>query len=321
MNADDNLLDYPFDQYQRYQDVRLVVDTIQSRHQAELLTILDVGGSPLTKRFLSSYAVVSVNLEAGSGVQAQCDGTRLPFADGRFDIVVTVDTLEHVPEALRAVFIRELLRVSSDYAIITGPFANDYNEAAEAALNEFLVNVIGMQHRFLTEHLQNGLPDLDTCLRTVTEICKGHVTIPSGYIHHWLPLMIIKHGLMRIAGGQDIVDELDRFYNYACYWSDHRLPCYRWVVVASRSGDAATLTSVQQAFDPPEQSPTPDLNGVVAMWQVLRWQQVLKERNEQIDRLQTENRRLNELVSAYASGRFMRFMAALKLLIGLARRK
>jgi hypothetical protein len=319
--TDLELLGYPFDQYQRYQDIRLVLDTIQSQWQGQPLKILDVGGSPITSRFLFNYAVLSANVLMGAGVQLQCDGSRLPLADGSFDAVITVDTLEHVPEVSRAAFIHELVRVSSSFVIITGPFANGYNEVAEKTLNDFLVNVVGSQHWFLTEHLENGLPDLDTCLQVIARTCESSIAIPSGYIHHWLPLMIIKYDLTRIAGGQDISDELDRFYNYACYWSDHRLPSYRQVVVASKRPDPDTLASIQRAFQRPEETLTPDLNGVVAMWQALRWHKVLQVHADALarlraenDSLRAENQRLNALVAGYASGRFIRFMAAMKQL-------
>jgi hypothetical protein len=316
-----DLLGHPFDQYQRYQDIRLVVDTIWSHQADRALSILDVGGSPLTTKFMPDCAVVSANIEIGPGVHLQCDGACLPFRDNAFDVVITVDTLEHVPENQRKAFICELLRVSGAYTIITGPFANGYNEAAEAALNDFLEDVVGYRHRFLIEHLENGLPDLAACLRAIADSGGTCLTIPSGYVHHWLPLMIIKHDLLRLADGQDISDELDRFYNYLCYWSDHRLPSYRQVIVASKLSSDDILLTVEHAFAPPEQTPPPDLNGVVGMWQALRWSQVLRERDKEIDRLRAENQRLNVLVSAYASGRFMRLMVALERLRAALRKK
>ena len=52
--------------------------------------------------------------------------------------------------------------------------------------------------------------------------------------------------------------------------------------------------------------------GVLALWQAVRWQALLKEYEEKLHNLEAENKRLSQLVTDYESGRFMRFMAKLK---------
>jgi SAM-dependent methyltransferase len=53
-----------------------------------------------------------------SGLAAY-DGTRLPFEDGRFDVITTIDVLEHVPEP--EPFLRELLRVARRAVVVSTP--------------------------------------------------------------------------------------------------------------------------------------------------------------------------------------------------------
>jgi len=142
------LLRYSFDQYQRYRDIRETVDVIQAGQAETPIKILDVGGSPTAWKFLPGYQVVTANLDAVEPINLQSDGTRLPFGDGSFDVVITVDTLEHLPEDRRQAFVNELLRVAGGYVVITGPFANGYNEFMEATLDEFLVKAFGINHRF-----------------------------------------------------------------------------------------------------------------------------------------------------------------------------
>jgi hypothetical protein len=205
--------------------------------------------------------------------------------------------------------------------VLTGPFANGYNEAAEMILNDFLKNVVGSPHRFLVEHFQNGLPDLSACLEIIRRACRSCVVVPSGYLHHWLPLMIIKHDLARIAGGQSISGELDRFYNYASYWGDHRLPSYRQIVVAAGRDESELLRNIERVFEQQSGMPRLDLSGVIAMWRALRWNEILAEREKEIHRLRAENERLATLAAGYASGRIMRFLDALNRLVSAARRK
>ncbi len=313
-----DLLDHPFDQYQRYQDIRLAVDTVRVQLQHAALRVLDVGGTPLSQRFLPADQVTTANLELGSGVQLQTDGSRLALSDASFDVVITVDTLEHVPADRRAAFLTELRRVASCYVILTGPFANGYNETAERLLNDYLVNVAGVHHRFLTEHLQNGLPDTEETRHALGPDPQTLI-IPSGYIHHWLPFMLIKHELQRVAGGQAITDDLDRFYNHQAYWRDHQLPSYRQLVIAAKADQPAVLHAIQTAFETQDTAQAPDLNGVFAVWQALRWNQVLRDRAAETQQLQVENQRLTQLVRAYENGRFIRLVAALKRMIGVRR--
>ena len=48
-------------------------------------------------------------------------GGALPFRDGAFDVVISLDTLEHVPAGARASFVADLARVGRRYLVIAAP--------------------------------------------------------------------------------------------------------------------------------------------------------------------------------------------------------
>lgn len=50
------------------------------------------------------------------------DGLHIPFADSSYDVVTSIDVLEHVPKAERPQLIAEMLRVSKYKTIIVCPF-------------------------------------------------------------------------------------------------------------------------------------------------------------------------------------------------------
>jgi len=304
------LLRYSFDQYQRYRDIRETVDVIQAGQAETPIKILDVGGSPTAWKFLPGYQVVTANLDAVEPINLQSDGTRLPFGDGSFDVVITVDTLEHLPDDRRQAFVNELLRVAGGYVVITGPFANGYNEFMEATLDEFLVKAFGINHRFLQEHLQNGLPVLELCQEWLSAGGAETIAIPSGFIGYWLPLMVMKYSLLDLRDGEMLSADLDTLYNYQRYWADHKPPSYRQVVVASKNNDSTQLEVIKRTFARlDERAATPDLSSVATMWEALNWQQALKARDEEIGRLQA-------LVEGYRSGRVMRLMVAVRQFFG-----
>lgn len=312
------LLEYPFDQYQRYRDIKVVLEHIQTK-QKPSLNVLDVGGDLTGLSFLSNYTITTINTEGVAGVKLQGSGFELPFKDAAFDVIVTVDTLEHVTQNNRQAFITELLRLSKGFVVITGPFANGYNEAAEVIFDDFLVDVLNFNHRFLKEHLQNGLPDLDECSDWITQSAYCLTTIPSGYTHHWLPLMLIKHYLTRIPDHETTSKDLDILYNHHCYESDHRLPSYRQLVVASKPELSNTLEEIKQTFSAFGENMSLDLNGVTSLWKSLNWVKTLEAKDQKIQAheqdiqaLKAEVTQLKHLVSAYQSGKFMRLMRALQ---------
>ena len=82
------------------------------------LRVLDVGGYPGTLRhFLSEdnfeLSVLDVVPDDDSiPGYMQGSGMELPFGDGSFDVIFSLDTLEHIPGRERDRFLAELKRVA-----------------------------------------------------------------------------------------------------------------------------------------------------------------------------------------------------------------
>jgi hypothetical protein len=104
-----------------------------------------------------------VNVD-GSG-DVRYGGETFPFAAGTFDIVATIDTLEHIPREQRAGFICECMRVSRHVVIVAAPFGSPGHTEAEIRLNELFERFTGKAHRYLSEHVLYGLPDAEEIQR------------------------------------------------------------------------------------------------------------------------------------------------------------
>jgi hypothetical protein len=135
----------------------------RSRHAiaASLLrappTILDVGGvRGLLSLFAPDAKVVTVNVEEPADVLF--GGGRLPFADASFDAVTSLDVLEHVPPVERAGHLAELARVARMAVVLSCPLGTDEHRTAEEELSRWYRAFTGKPHRYLEEHLVNGLP-------------------------------------------------------------------------------------------------------------------------------------------------------------------
>lgn len=140
-----------YDSYERHASVgRLLGEDFQG-------LILDAGGlSGSLRRFLPKARIVALNLDESGDIIY--DGTVFPFKTQTFDAVISLDTLEHIPESHRNHFISECLRVTNQHVIIAAPYGSEAHVAYELRLDELFKDVHGHYHPWLHEHVVNGLP-------------------------------------------------------------------------------------------------------------------------------------------------------------------
>jgi SAM-dependent methyltransferase len=84
-------------------------------------------------------------------------GGALPFADGAFDVVISLDTLEHVAPASRSGFIADLARVARRYLILAMP-CGPVAERVERALDGWYALRGITTPPWLEEHVALRLP-------------------------------------------------------------------------------------------------------------------------------------------------------------------
>jgi hypothetical protein len=120
--------------------------------------VLDVGGLPgqLQPHLARGSRVVTVNVEPPTDLLME--GTSIPVEDNAFEVVTSVDTLEHIPPADRAPFVAELLRVASRRVVLCCPYGSAEHRRGEEELLEWFSERTGERHRWLGEHVDNGLP-------------------------------------------------------------------------------------------------------------------------------------------------------------------
>jgi hypothetical protein len=138
----------------------LPVARFVKRH-AKHARILDVGSSALG---ITPYLASSVVGADSSFPDAIADRllpvvTRypLPFRDDSFDIVLSLDTFEHVPREHRQAFLTEMMRTARRYVIIgfpEGKAAEDH----DAEMEHFFTRQHGSPHAYFLEHREFQVP-------------------------------------------------------------------------------------------------------------------------------------------------------------------
>ena len=328
-----DLLALPFDLYQRYTVVSQTADLLRVSLGHSLLRVLDVGGFYRTRwgesilplsHFSPNDWVVAADMVSGTlPGYVVSSGEFLPFADGSFDLVVSCDTLEHVPAERRWAFVEELLRVARHCTVIVAPLSSVPTVQAERILGEYLASH-GLGHEQLQEHVQLGLPDGDGLRSKLAERNLAFVDFADGYLHHWLAMMLVKH---TPGFSLDFHLDLDRYYNRHFSPYDRREPSYRHVFVVTQPGSGDLLPAIADNFCTPSGPPASsefsflaDLLQVLSMAQPSAPVKALEATDDQLAALQSrvtaledERRSLQQIIAGYEQGRFMRFMRWLHL--------
>jgi len=341
--AEPDLADLSFDLYSRHRILERVAECARRSHDQAALDVLDVGGFPCyAPRFLSSDRVVVADVidpggPAPSSRYVRADGAALPFADGSFDVVASLDSLEHVSPERREAYVAELLRVSRRYVVILAPFAQPETDLAERVLAEFVRVFDEEESPQLQEHHTYGLPDLAHWIDFVRSRDFACVSFPSGYVYNWLPMMLVKYYLVALPDTLDLHHALDRFYNSMLQESDTRAPGYRQCILAARDPASPVLAEVATAFAPRE--PPDRLEVIERMAQIdlllkladlhVKWRRdealredvLAKERHianltDQLDAQRARADALESHVQAIQNGRAMRTLSALDRLLG-----
>lgn len=260
----------PFDQFGRYHMMREAVDACRSHLDLASLTILDVGGFyedngvptlPI-KRFLPLDQVTVLDVvDCDLPGYIKGDGTGLNFPDASFDLVVSADTLEHIPQQQREQFWHELLRVARHGVILLAPFGDAQTEAAEALLFEYIRADLHAEHQQLKEHRDYRLPRLQEWLAFLEREGRYAHAYPTGYLHAWIGMMLIKHVLLRIDPGPVAQHLVDQYYNRSFFATERREPAYRQLIIVEKT--AGLVDAVDTVLAP---TILPRLDDTASAW-------------------------------------------------------
>ncbi|MEO8288342.1 MAG: methyltransferase domain-containing protein [Chloroflexota bacterium] len=263
---DGDMLSLPFDQYGRMRIAQNIANALYTEIEAQReghegprkLRVLDVGGYPgILRHFLSPdyYEVSVVDVVPDDGTipgYTQGSGMELPFEDDSFDVLFSLDTLEHIPGQARERFLSEIKRVARLGAVLINPIQSIQADLAEETLDEYIRWILDAQQEQLAEHREFGLPDFAATEAAFTAEGWQTLTFNLANVYNWLFMMISKHYLisMRDERASAFERTLDRFYNLTFFESDRAEPAYRGALIAVRTGLEGVLTRVATDYPP-----------------------------------------------------------------------
>ena len=247
-NEEELTLSLPFDLFQRYRLAGQICDLLQPAR------VLDVGGylGDESGHLATSRDFLCPGREADPADEIRSTDLRQgdwpthqpalawaqPFADHSFDLVLSLDVLEHLAQEDRARFLDELDRLSRSWILLSAPFADPAVEAAEELLRKGLLSA----QRFLQEHQELGLPELEGVRRHYQSKGYSVEVIPNGYLPHWKTMQVLT---CLYFGHRDWVSfqTLNRLYNRFLFPRDQREPSYRQhVLICKRALEVETTS-------------------------------------------------------------------------------
>ncbi len=294
-----NPLEYPYDLFQRYSLTSKIIEVLDNAVGHDT-PILEVGGDPgIFANFLSQETPVVVNSPPHIDDEViPADGLQLPFKDSSFRGTVVLDVLEHIPQAQRQDFLREVDRVSAQWLIVGGPFQHDLIQEAESIVNNLHKQLTGTPHQFLEEHKLHGLPDRQATLEFLQSLGYHTLEIPNGLVCRWMLMMGISVFLQQDPADPDLLSQVFQFVNKNLAPEDNREPAYRHLMVCTRTQLPQEIWKrISQletpALHPPESDFTAAWEGSSAALQTLIAGKI-RERDEQIRNLEGQIRILEE---------------------------
>lgn len=159
----------PYDIYERHKKVGSLINDGK--------TVLDIGGElNHLSLFCKPKKITVANLNTGDVIITK---DKIPFKNKSFDVVCSIDVLEHIPKTKREAFVKNLCLIANEKVIMSFPIGTQRHIAYEMKTYNWLKKR-EQNVEYLKEHILYGLPTMDE-INTIVEKKKLAVSF-SGNI-------------------------------------------------------------------------------------------------------------------------------------------
>ena len=173
------------DQFERYAGAIKEIRKIDANH----LSVLEVGAGGEGTSFFSNllkgpcdFFLLDIRKDAFRGLKKKQaiigDGCKLPFKDKSFDVVVSVDSLEHIPKSIRQNFYKELKRVGLKKLIVVCPLQSDdglfQGKKYDTIFQHFYESNHGFKEPNTAQHIASSHPTVEEITLFLNPIIHGY---------------------------------------------------------------------------------------------------------------------------------------------------
>lgn len=246
-------MDITFDQYQRYKTAQLFLLQIKRLAGSSRLKILEVGANEQfnLEKMMPDEDIYYVDIHVPDYLKQnkkyiEADACDLKnISDNEFDVVVGLDIFEHIPHEKKAMFLKEVNRVSNFYALISAPFGSQSVCTAEKRANEFFRALTAKDHLWLKEHIDLKLPDFEETESILNDYEIQNFPFRHGRLDIWenmISVFFMSYARPELTPYRQLIEQ---YYNGSLYFHDVGNDCYRTFLLMSKNGNK-TFGSVSE---------------------------------------------------------------------------
>ncbi len=266
-----------FDQYQRFQPVKTLLESLLSQLPSQW-NVLDIGGHPgLLEEFIPSpgsyyYCDIITPQERDERFVPLTGKGSVKAPDQSFDIVVSIDTLEHLPPVERSRFLQETTRLAKAAVILNTPVFSNTAVQFERFLNNLYLSK-GIVHDFLAEHLNYQLPSRQFIEEWYQQHSFKVESYPQNNLVMWFHYMLLQFLGNTQFNDTHFMEKLDRFLiQHASLFDDDSNPAYRRIfyIPLKKQYDISlkkVFAKSRQHYAPPAMSPLLFVENHLLKWE------------------------------------------------------
>ncbi|MBI4020052.1 MAG: methyltransferase domain-containing protein [Candidatus Aenigmarchaeota archaeon] len=149
--------------------------------------VLEIGiGNGFVNRNLKAKGmkVISVDIDPALNPNVMADACHLPFKDSSFDAVLCFEVLEHMPFHRSSKAMKELERVSREFAVISLPFSS--GNALQRIIAPFYRHLIRAEHFWEIGWLGFGLRRILASVRDAGFEVQRHYRFEGNPYHYFI---------------------------------------------------------------------------------------------------------------------------------------
>ena len=170
-------------EFDRFMRINRVAERVNKLNLKKNTIILDVGGfDGAFALFVPKLKVWVIDPQTTGG-----SGLTIPFPDKHFDVVISIDALEHLPRGDRPKLLQELVRVTRSKLFINFP------EARSMGVQKSVLSIFS--NKFIHEHVDYQLPTQEETISFLKENFPNIKITASSYvnIYSWLAWFVLFH--------------------------------------------------------------------------------------------------------------------------------
>lgn len=220
----------------------IIYEIIKKTFAKKIISVLELGGSgslliDLFQENQLPYDFTVADIKPTENVPKnykylQGNAIELGLPDASYNVLLSTDVLEHIPDDKKEKFIRENIRMASDLVILAAPFESEETDYCEHLVNNYYKKMTGKSHFWLKEHFLRKKPDKKLVIKVIKEYKLSYLYFESNNLKNWIMTILPNLLFEFLPSRTKKIEDLNEFFNTNIFnMDDFTPPGYRGVFI------------------------------------------------------------------------------------------